>query len=108
MCPVGVVGACLYDGASGPHGDGAWVEVREGLDAIHGGEAEVVKLKKPFYARPSTDLDLVSREVRAEFGKVVAVVVGFFVAWSSLVRSSCWLILWSPQPLRKRIVEEVQ
>ena len=78
LCPVGVVGACLYDGASGPFGDGAWVEVREGFDAVHGGEAEMVKLKEAFYARPCTDLDLVSREVRAEFGKVVAVVVGFF------------------------------
>ena len=77
MCPVGVVGACLYDGASGPFGDGAWVEVREGLDAVHGGEAEMVKLEEAFYARPCTDLDLVGREVRAEFGEVVAVVVGF-------------------------------
>ena len=25
--PVGVVSACLYNGASGPSGDGAWVEV---------------------------------------------------------------------------------
>ena len=50
LCPVGVVGACLYDGASGPFGDGAWVEVREGLDAVYGGEAEMVKLKKAFYA----------------------------------------------------------
>ena len=77
MCPIGVVGACLYDGTSGPFGDRAWVEVREGLDAVRGGEAEMVKLEEAFYARPCPDLDLVSGEVRAEFSKVVAIVVGF-------------------------------
>ena len=78
LCPIGVVGACVYDGSSGPFGDRAWVEVREGLDAVRGGEAEMVKLKVAFYARPSPDLDLVGREVRAEVGKVVAIVVRFF------------------------------
>ena len=73
--PVGVVDACLYNGASGPFGDGAWVEVRKGLDAVRGGKAEMVKLKVVFYTRPSPDLDLVGREVRAEFGKVVTIVM---------------------------------
>ena len=75
VCPVGVVGACMYDSPSGPCGDGAWVEVREGLDAVRGGKAEMVKLKVVFYTRPSPDLDLVGREVRAEFGKVVTIVM---------------------------------
>ena len=67
--------ACLIVRPSGPCGGGAWVEVREGLDAVRGGKAEMVKPKIVFYARPSPDLDLVGREVRAEFGKVVTIVM---------------------------------
>ena len=61
--PVGVVGACLYNGASGPFGDGAWVEVRKGLDAVRGGKAEVVMLKEALNERPRADFDLIGGKV---------------------------------------------